>query len=156
MSTELATFGAGCFWGVEAAFREVDGVDEVISGYSGGSMENPTYQAVCTDTTGHVEVVQVRFDPEVVSYEQLLEVFWTIHDPTTLNRQGPDRGRQYRSVLFFHSPEQEASARSSKEAVDSSGRFGSAIVTAVEPASIFYAAEEYHQRYFEKHGLLRH
>lgn len=156
MAAALATFGAGCFWGVEAAFLELEGVDDAVSGYSGGTMENPTYQAVCTDTTGHVEVVRVSYDPEAVSYEQLLERFWSIHDPTTLNRQGPDRGRQYRSVIFFHTPEQEAIAQSSKEAASSSGRFPRPVVTAIEPAAVFYAAEEYHQRYFEKQGILRH
>jgi len=149
---EIATFGAGCFWGIEAAFRQVPGVTDAVVGYSGGHTANPTYKDVCTDGTGHAEVVQVTFDPEQLSYEKLLEVFWQIHDPTQLNRQGPDFGTQYRSAIFFHSPEQEAVARKSKEQAQASGRFRRPIVTEITPASAFYRAEEYHQRYLEKRG----
>ncbi len=149
---EIATFGAGCFWGIEAAFRQVPGVTDATVGYSGGHTANPTYQDVCTDETGHAEVVQVTFDPAKVSYEQLLELFWQIHDPTELNRQGPDFGKQYRSAIFFHSPEQEVAARKSKERTQASGRFHRPIVTEITPASTFYRAEEYHQRYLEKRG----
>jgi peptide-methionine (S)-S-oxide reductase len=149
---EIATFAAGCFWGIESAFRQVPGVTDVVVGYSGGHTANPTYKDVCTDGTGHAEVVQVTFDPEQLSYEKLLEVFWQIHDPTQLNRQGPDFGTQYRSAIFFHSPEQEASARKSKEQAQASGRFSRRIVTEITPASTFYRAEEYHQRYLEKRG----
>jgi peptide-methionine (S)-S-oxide reductase len=148
----LATFGAGCFWGVEAAFRRVPGVLDAVSGYSGGRTDNPTYKDVCTDGTGHAEVVQVAFDPEKVSYEQLLEVFWKIHDPTQVNRQGPDFGTQYRTAIFFHSPEQEAIARKSKQALDASGRLRHPIATEITPAGAFWPAEEYHQRYLEKRG----
>jgi peptide-methionine (S)-S-oxide reductase len=147
---EKATFGAGCFWGVEAAFREVPGVVDAAVGYAGGHTENPTYQDVCTDRTGHAEVVEVLFDPDKVSYEQLLDRFWRIHDPTTPNRQGPDVGSQYRSAIFFHSPEQEAAAKRSKE--DAQSRFKRPIVTDIEPAPTFWRAEEYHQRYLEKRG----
>jgi len=149
---EIATFGAGCFWGIEAAFRQVPGVTDAVVGYSGGHTANPTYKDVCTDGTGHAEVVQVTFDPEQLSYEKLLEAFWKIHDPTQLNRQGPDFGTQYRSAIFFHSPEQEAVARKSKEQAQASGRFRRPIVTEITPASAFYRAEEYHQRYLEKRG----
>ncbi len=149
---EIATFGAGCFWGIEAAFRRVPGVTDAAAGYSGGTLENPTYQDVCTDRTGHAEVVQVTFDPTQVSYEQLLDVFWEIHDPTQLNRQGPDSGKQYRSAIFFHSQEQETASRKSKEKVQASGRFKRPIVTEISRASTFYRAEEYHQRYLEKRG----
>ena len=149
---EIATFGAGCFWGIEAAFRQVPGVTDAVVGYAGGHTANPTYKDVCTDGTGHAEVVQVTFDPEQLSYEKLLEVFWQIHDPTQLNRQGPDFGTQYRSAIFFHSPEQEAVARKSKEQAQASGRFRRPIVTEITPASAFYRAEEYHQRYLEKRG----
>jgi peptide-methionine (S)-S-oxide reductase len=150
---EKATFGAGCFWGVEAAFREVPGVVNVTVGYEGGHTENPTYQEVCTDLTGHAEVAQVEYDPEKVSYEQLLDVFWSIHDPTQVNRQGPDIGTQYRSVIFFHTPEQEQAARASKARLESSGRYRRPIATAIEPAQTFYRAEEYHQQYLAKRGL---
>lgn len=150
--TEKATFAAGCFWGIEAAFREVEGVVDTQVGYSGGHYDNPTYRDVCTDQTGHAEVVEVTFDPARVSYDQLLDVFWKIHDPTQLNRQGPDYGSQYRSAIFFHSPEQEAAARASKEELQKAGRFSRTIVTRIEPASAFYRAEEYHQRYLEKRG----
>ena len=149
---EIATFGAGCFWGIEAAFRLVPGVTDVAVGYSGGRTVNPTYKDVCTDQTGHAEVVQVTFDPAKISYEQLLEAFWQIHDPTQLNRQGPDFGKQYRSAIFFHSAEQEAAARKSKEQAQASGHFHRPIVTEITPASTFYRAEEYHQRYLEKRG----
>jgi peptide-methionine (S)-S-oxide reductase len=151
--TEKATFGAGCFWGVEAAFRKVEGVVDATVGYSGGRTENPTYKDVCSSTTGHAEVVEVEYDPSKVSYEELLEVFWENHDPTTPNRQGPDLGSQYRSAIFFHTPEQEAAARASKERVQS--RFRNPIVTEITPVSEFYRAEEYHQRYFEKSRLAR-
>jgi peptide-methionine (S)-S-oxide reductase len=148
-----ATFGAGCFWGVEAAFRQLPGVTGTAVGYLGGTLKNPTYKDVCTDTTGHAEVVQVHYDPAKVSYDDLLNIFWTNHDPTTLNRQGPDVGTQYRSAIFFHTPEQEASARASKEALQQSGKFRRPIVTEITPASEFYRAEEYHQQYLEKRGL---
>lgn len=146
-------FGAGCFWGVETTFRNVHGVADAAVGYAGGKTDKPTYEQVCTDDTGHAEVVQVEFDPAKVSYKQLLEVFWTNHDPTTLNRQGPDVGTQYRSVIFYYSPEQQAAAEQSKAQMDQSGRFRKPIVTAIEPASAFHRAEEYHQRYLEKRGL---
>lgn len=149
---QVATFAAGCFWGVEVAFRKVPGVVDTEVGYCGGHVPNPTYELVCTDTTGHAESVRVIFDPQVVSYEQLLEVFWSIHDPTTINRQGPDIGTQYRSAIFCHSEEQLEVARRSKEECERSGRFGKPIVTEILPAPPFYRAEEYHQRYLEKHG----
>jgi peptide-methionine (S)-S-oxide reductase len=152
MATEKATFGAGCFWGVETTFRNIGGVTDAAVGYAGGKTENPTYEDVCTDETGHAEVVQVEFDPALVSYEKLLDVFWSNHNPTTLNRQGPDVGTQYRSVIFYHSPEQRAIAESSKAALDKSGKFRSPVVTQIEPAPKFYRAEEYHQRYLEKRG----
>jgi peptide-methionine (S)-S-oxide reductase len=148
-----ATFGAGCFWGVESAFREVKGVSDVAVGYMGGTLENPSYKDVCTDRTGHAEVVQVDFDPAQVSYEQLVRVFFEIHDPTTLNRQGPDRGTQYRSAIFFHDADQEAVARKIMEELDRSGHFPRKIVTQIVPAAEFWRGEEYHQRYFEKHGI---
>jgi peptide-methionine (S)-S-oxide reductase len=150
--TEIATFGAGCFWGVEAAFQSVPGVLETAVGYSGGHTANPTYQDVCTDETGHAEVVQVTFDPAKVSYEQLLDAFWKLHDPTQLNRQGPDFGAQYRSAIFFHSAEQEAIAKKSRAALEASGRFKGPIVTDITPAGTFYRAEEYHQKYLQKRG----
>mgnify|MGYP001243657930 FL=1 len=152
MSKEKATFGAGCFWGVEAAFRSVPGVTDVASGYAGGNTENPTYKEVCTDTTGHAEVVEVEFDAARVSFDQLLEVLWNTHDPTTPNRQGPDMGSQYRSAVFFHNPEQQAAAEASVKRLTVSGRFANPVVTEITPAPRFYRAEEYHQRYFEKHG----
>ena len=150
--TEKATFAAGCFWGIEAAFRDVEGVVDAQVGYSGGHSASPTYRDVCTDQTGHAEVVEVTFDPARVSYDRLLEAFWSIHDPTQLNRQGPDWGTQYRSAIFFHSPEQEAAARASRDKLQKSGRFPRPVVTKIEPASTFYRAEEYHQRYLEKRG----
>jgi peptide-methionine (S)-S-oxide reductase len=150
--TRKATFAAGCFWGVEAAFRKVEGVVSTSVGYTGGTTENPTYEEVCTDRTGHAEAVEVVYDPDVVSYEELLEFFWSIHDPTTKNRQGPDAGSQYRSTIFYHDPEQEAAARARKERLQRSGLYEREIVTEIVPASEFYRAEEYHQRYFEKHG----
>ncbi|MBV8245114.1 MAG: peptide-methionine (S)-S-oxide reductase MsrA [Candidatus Eremiobacteraeota bacterium] len=156
MSQEHATFGAGCFWGVEAAFRQLPGVIDAAAGYMGGKTANPTYQDVCTDKTGHAEVVQVTFDPAKVSYDDLLALFWKMHDPTTLNRQGPDVGTQYRSVIFYESPEQERKARESIAALEASHAYARPIVTSVEPAAHFYRAEEYHQRYFDKHGVSCH
>ncbi len=153
---ELATFGAGCFWGIETAFRRVDGVRETAVGYAGGTTASPTYQEVCSGTTGHAEVVQLKFDPAVVSYDQLLDLFWQLHDPTQLNRQGPDFGTQYRSAIFAHSPEQEAAARASKDKAQSSGRFSRPIVTEIALASEFTMAEDYHQQYFEKRGVAGH
>ncbi|HEV2616564.1 MAG TPA: peptide-methionine (S)-S-oxide reductase MsrA [Candidatus Acidoferrales bacterium] len=150
--TEIATFGAGCFWGVEAAFRRLPGVIDVASGYSGGHMPNPTYKGVCSHTTGHAEVVQVTFDPQKVSYDQLLDTFWQIHNPTQVNRQGPDVGTQYRSAIFVHSPEQQAIAEKSKAALAASGKFQRPIATEITTAGPFYRAEEYHQKYLEKHG----
>jgi len=150
--TRKATFAAGCFWGVETAFREVEGVVSTSVGYTGGSTEDPTYEEVCTDRTGHAEAVEVVYDPDVVSYDELLDLFWSIHDPTTKNRQGPDVGSQYRSVIFYHDSEQEAKARARKERLQRSGLYNREIVTEIVPASEFYRAEEYHQRYFEKHG----
>jgi len=150
---EKATFGAGCFWGVEAAFRQIKGVKTTAVGYMGGKLKDPTYQDVCTDRTGHAEVVQVEFDPSEVPYEELLRVFWDNHDPTTLNRQGPDTGTQYRSVVFYHSPEQQAAAKASKEALEKSGRYKRPIVTEISPAPEFWRAEDYHQQYLEKRGL---
>ena len=151
--TEKATFAAGCFWGVEAAFRQVDGVASTEVGYIGGAVENPTYEQVCSGRTGHAEAVSVEFDPSRVSYGDLLNVFWENHDPTTLNRQGPDVGAQYRSAIFFHSAEQEAAARASKETLQQSGKYKRPIVTEITAAPEFYRAEEYHQQYFEKRGV---
>jgi len=150
---EKATFGAGCFWGVEAAFRQIKGEISTAVGYMGGNLRDPTYEDVCTDRTGHAEVVQVEFDPAQVSYDDLLRVFWENHDPTTLNRQGPDVGKQYRSVIFFHTPEQEAAAKASRDTLAKSGRFKRPIVTEIVPAGDFWRAEEYHQQYLEKRGL---
>ena len=147
-----ASFGAGCFWGIEAAFAKLPGVTSTRVGYTGGSLENPSYEDVCTGRTGHAEAVEVEYDPSQVSYEKLLELFWSCHDPTTLNRQGPDVGTQYRSVVFFHDAEQEARARTSKEKQESSGRHSSPIVTEIVPASRFYPAEDYHQQYVSKRG----
>lgn len=151
--TETATFGAGCFWGVEAEFRRTPGVTATAVGYEGGALDNPTYKDVCTDRTGHAEVVQVEFDPALVSFNDLLTVFWTNHDPTTLNRQGPDFGSQYRSVVFFHSPDQQEQAEHSKMALEASGVFKRPVVTQIVPAETFYIAEDYHQQYLEKRGL---
>lgn len=153
MSTQYAMFGAGCFWGVEAAFREVEGVVATEVGYSGGALPDPTYKDVCTNRTGHAEVVRVEFDPSKISYDDLLEVFWNSHDPTQLNRQGPDYGTQYRTAIFFFSPEQEAAAKASKEKLAKSGRFSRPIATEITRAGPFYRAEEYHQQYLEKRGL---
>src|SRR5919108_1329692 len=149
---ERATFGAGCFWGVEAAFRQVPGVIATRVGYTGGTTANPTYKEVCTDRTGHAEAVEVSFDPARVSYEDLLRVFWEIHDPTQRNRQGPDIGTQYRSAIFYHDAEQEAAARASKERLEQSGVHKRPIVTEIVPAQTFYQAEDYHQQYLEKRG----
>jgi len=149
---EKATFGAGCFWGVEEAFRKVKGVKSTVVGYAGGKTVDPTYKEVCTDKTGHAEVVQVEFDPSKISYDDLLAIFFQIHDPTTRNRQGPDVGSQYRSVIFYHSPSQEKSARAYKEQLELSSRYAGPIVTEILPAGPFYRAEEYHQKYHEKHG----
>ena len=149
-TTEKACFGAGCFWGVEATFRSMAGVKSTQVGYMGGTLKNPSYEAVCTDRTGHAEVVEVTFDPKVVSYHDLIEVFWENHNPTTLNRQGPDVGAQYRSAIFYYSPEQLVEARKSREAAQA--RFPKPIVTQIVPASDFWRAEEYHQQYLEKRG----
>ncbi|MGB6041812.1 MAG: peptide-methionine (S)-S-oxide reductase MsrA [Pirellulales bacterium] len=150
---DKATFGAGCFWGVEAAFQDLNGVLETAVGYSGGPTDSPNYQEVCTGTTGHAEVLQIQFDPERISYEQLLEVFWNCHDPTTPNRQGPDIGSQYRSAIFFHSPQQEELALQARQRLETNGKFDRPVVTQIEAAGPFWRAEEYHQRYFEKNGL---
>jgi peptide-methionine (S)-S-oxide reductase len=150
---EKATFAAGCFWGVEAAFRRLRGVESTMVGYIGGAVANPTYEQVCTDETGHAEAVQVTFDPSVISYNDLLDLFWANHDPTTLNRQGPDIGSQYRSAIFTHSPEQESIARASREKEQQSGKYRRPIVTEIAPAPQFFRAEEYHQQYLEKRGL---
>jgi peptide-methionine (S)-S-oxide reductase len=150
---EKATFAAGCFWGVEAAFRQIKGVVSTAVGYMGGTMKDPTYQDVCTGRTGHAEAVQVEFDPAQAPYQELLRVFWENHDPTTLNRQGPDVGTQYRSAIFFHTPEQEAAAQASRDALARSGRYKRPIVTEIAPAPEFWPAEDYHQQYLEKRGL---
>ncbi len=154
MSTETATFAAGCFWGVEDVFRQLPGVSDAVSGYTGGHTSNPTYREVCSDTTGHAEAVDVTFDPAKISYDQLLEVFWKIHDPTQVNRQGPDVGSQYRSAIFTHSPEQESSANASRERLQST--FRRPIATEIVPAQTFWRAEDYHQRYNERHGVACH
>ena len=148
-----ATFAAGCFWGVEATFRQLPGVISTRVGYIGGQTADPTYEDVCTDRTGHAEAVEVEYDPARISYDQLLNVFWENHDPTTLNRQGPDWGTQYRSAIFFHTPEQEKLAQASKAVWDRSGKFRNKIVTQIVPAPAFYPAEDYHQQYLEKRGL---
>ena len=150
---EKATFGAGCFWGVESTFRKIDGVSDVIVGYSGGNMPDPTYESVCSGQTGHAEVVEVTFNPAQVNYDHLLETFWSCHDPTQLNRQGWDIGTQYRSAIFYHSEEQEKLALQSIEACVTSGRFNGKIVTEISKVSNFWRAEEYHQRYLEKKGI---
>src|SRR5581483_6015057 len=151
-SREVATLGGGCFWCLEAAFEQLRAVDKVASGYAGGRVDRPTYHQVCTGNTGHAEVVQISFDPKLISYREILEVFFAIHDPTTLNRQGADVGTQYRSVIFYHSPEQKAAAEKSRKEIDLSGRFGRPVVTQIEPAPKFWRAEEYHQRYLQKRG----
>lgn len=151
---EIATFAAGCFWGVEDRFRRIPGVISVTSGYTGGTLEDPTYKEVCSDTTGHAEAVLVEFDPARVSYAQLLDAFWNMHNPTTPNRQGPDVGSQYRSAIFTHSKEQQAEAIASRDALERSKKFSRPIVTEIAPASTFYSAEEYHQRYYEKRGII--
>ena len=153
MATEKATFGAGCFWGVEAGFAEIPGVLETAVGYEGGSLERPTYKDVCTDTTGHAEVVELVFDPSRAQYEQLLDAFFSLHDPTQLNRQGPDWGAQYRSAIFFHSAEQKVAAEKKIEEIKIEGRFRKPIATQVVPAQTFWKAEEYHQKYLEKRGM---
>ena len=148
-----ATFGAGCFWHVEDLFRKTKGVKSTKVGYTGGNLANPTYEEVCTDRTGHAEAVEVEYDPEEISYEKLLDVFWNNHDPTTLNRQGPDMGIQYRSSVFFHDESQKQVAQKSKENLDSSGKLSKKIVTEIVPSPEFYKAEEYHQKYFQKRGI---
>lgn len=153
VKTKTAMFGAGCFWGVEAAFRKVPGVVDTAVGYSGGTTANPTYKDVCTDTTGHAEVVRIEYDPSKVSYARLLAVFWESHDPTQVNRQGPDVGTQYRSVIFYFSPEQKAAAEADVKRLKESGRYRRPIATQILPAGPFWRAEEYHQRYLEKRGL---
>lgn len=152
LKLEKATFGAGCFWGVEQVFRQVPGVTDAAVGYAGGQVENPTYRQVCTGTTRHAEVVEVTFDPSKVTYARLVDIFFKIHDPTTLNRQGPDVGDQYRSVIFYHDDAQRAVAEQVRDAAAKSGRYRKPIVTFIEPAARFWRAEEYHQRYFEKNG----
>jgi peptide-methionine (S)-S-oxide reductase len=148
-----ATFAAGCFWGVEATFRQLPGVISTRVGYTGGNSPNPTYKEVCTDTTGHAEAVEIDYDPAKLSYDKLLEVFWENHDPTQLNQQGPDWGKQYRSAIFFHTPDQEVAATASKQQLEKSRRFSKPIVTQIVPAVTFFEAEDYHQQYLEKKGL---
>ena len=148
-----ATFAAGCFWHVEDLFRKTKGVKSTKVGYTGGNLTNPTYEEVCTDRTGHAEAVEVDYDPNEISYEELLDVFWNNHDPTSLNRQGPDVGIQYRSSIFFHDESQKQTAEKLKEHLDSSGKFSKKIVTEISPAPEFFKAEEYHQKYFQKHGF---
>ena len=150
---EKAIFGAGCFWGVEEAFRQLPGVKSTAVGYTGGTTKNPTYEDVCSHTTGHAEAVEIEFDPAEISYTKLLDVFWDCHNPTTYNRQGPDVGSQYRSAIFFHTPEQKELALKSKEKLEKSGKFNRPIVTEITPASTFYRAEEYHQQYMSKRGM---
>ncbi|MDQ4108895.1 MAG: peptide-methionine (S)-S-oxide reductase MsrA [Actinomycetota bacterium] len=150
MPSETATFGAGCFWGVEHLFRKVPGVIDAVSGYSGGIVENPSYRQVCSDTTGHAEVVEVTFDPDLVSFEQLLEVFWAMHDPTQVNRQGPDHGSQYRSIVLTHSNDQQAAAAASRDRAQA--RYSRSIATEIRPHVAFYPAEDYHQRYYLNNG----
>jgi len=152
--TEKATFAAGCFWGVEASFRKIKGVKGVTVGYTGGKTSKPTYEEVCTDRTGHAESVLVEYDPDTVTYDKLLDAFWDMHDPTTKNRQGPDFGSQYRSAIFYHSEDQKEKALASRESLQRSGKYSKPVVTEIVPASEFYPAEEYHQRYYEKHNLV--
>jgi peptide-methionine (S)-S-oxide reductase len=152
-SNKIAIFGAGCFWGVESAFRALDGVVDVTVGYAGGAVDQPTYRMVCSGKSGHAEVVRVEYDPSQVSFEKLLDLFWQIHDPTTLNRQGPDIGTQYRSVIFYSDDRERAAAEESKRRLDESGKFRRPIVTQIVPATEFYSAEDYHQRYYEKMGI---
>jgi peptide-methionine (S)-S-oxide reductase len=152
-TAKIATFGAGCFWGVEAAYRQIPGVLSTRVGYLGGTLENPTYRDVCSGRTGHAEVVEVKYDPSRLTYDDVLTVFWENHDPTTLNRQGPDVGEQYRSAIFYHDDEQKAAAEASKDERDRSGKYRRPIVTEITPASTFYEAEDYHQQYLEKRGL---
>ena len=152
-ANKIAIFGAGCFWGIESAFRQLEGVVEAVSGYAGGTVDQPTYRAVCSGKTGHAEAVQVEYDPSQVSYEQLLDLFWQIHDPTTLNRQGPDIGTQYRSVIFYSDDNERSAAEKSKQRLETSGKFRRPIVTQIVPATNFYRAEEYHQRYYERMGI---
>ena len=152
VKTEKATFAAGCFWGVESAFRQVSGVIDTQVGYTGGKTEEPTYKEVCTDTTGHAEAIEITFDPDKVSYRTLVELFFKMHDPTQVNRQGPDVGTQYRSAIFYHSPEQKVAAEAAKAALAKSGKYKKPVATQILPAGPFYRAEEYHQRYFEKNG----
>jgi peptide-methionine (S)-S-oxide reductase len=149
---QMATFAAGCFWGVEEAFTKIKGVKSTRVGYIGGNLQNPTYEDVCTDRTGHAEALQVKYDPIEVSYEELLDLFWSIHNPTTKNRQGPDIGSQYRSIIFYHTPEQESIAKKSKQELDASNKFQNKIVTEIIPATTFYQAEDYHQKYYQKIG----
>lgn len=153
VTLETATFGGGCFWHVEDDFRKVEGVVSTAVGYEGGSMPQPTYEDVCTDKTGYVEVVQVQFDPAKISYDHLLDAFFRMHDPTSMDRQGPDAGTQYRSVIFYHSPGQKSAAEAFTNAAEKSGQYNSPIVTKILPASMFWKAEDYHQQYYEKHGL---
>jgi peptide-methionine (S)-S-oxide reductase len=153
MPIQLATFAAGCFWGIEAAFRKVHGVVETQVGFMGGHTDKPTYKQVCSSNTGHAEVVHLQYDSAQVSYEDLLQVFWAIHDPTTYHRQGPDIGSQYRSAIFYYNPEQKQAAERSAKKLEQSGTYPNKIVTEMVPASTFYPAEEYHQRYYEKNGL---
>jgi peptide-methionine (S)-S-oxide reductase len=152
---EVATFAAGCFWGVEATFRKIRGVIKTTVGYTGGNFENPTYQDVCTDQTGHAEAIRIEFDPTKVSYNKLLETFWAMHDPTTPNRQGWDVGTQYRSAIFYHTNEQKAKAIASKEKLERERKYQHPIVTQILPAGEFYPAEEYHQQYYEKKGNIK-
>ena len=152
-ANKIAIFGAGCFWGIESAFRQLEGVVEAVSGYAGGTVDQPTYRAVCSGKTGHAEAVQVEYDPSQVSYEHLLDLFWQIHDPTTLNRQGPDIGTQYRSVIFYSDDNERSAAEKSKQRLETSGKFRRPIVTQIVPATNFYRAEEYHQRYYERMGI---
>lgn len=152
VKTEKATFAAGCFWGAEEIFRKVPGVTDTQVGYTGGHTANPTYKEVCTDATGHAEAIEITFDPAKVAYKQLVDLFFKMHDPTQVNRQGPDFGTQYRSAIFYHSPEQQAVAGAAKDELDKSGKYKKPVATQILPAGPFYRAEEYHQRYFEKNG----